>query len=582
MKIRGNTIGTTMKRPDFNQTDPKKSDYIKNNPIPRLTKDDDGKMVRVENGNYVLSKMPGTLDGCSLTVDLNTSNYVMTVTLKDSKGNVVAQDTVDFPCELIVDHGYYDEESQDAVLVLANGNELRIPLDAISEKLLLNSVRETENDGVLLNDVEANYIGCRGYYWSKIDLSTDTPVIVLQSDRTTPPIIGEIGSWDRNEYVRPEYEVGDILVINNIHYYGQNPKILSISDNYITVDMIPFDAINSRDDWTEHPAYYSVFCPDKPNVGIEFGRQAQTAMGVGTKAEGSMAVAEGYQTIAYGDASHTEGIQTMAGYSAHAEGQETIASGVYSHAEGQFSKATDTSAHAEGHKTEASKEGSHSEGIYSKALGLAAHSEGYQTEAYGSYSHAEGQNTKATGTGAHAEGEDTQADANDAHAEGAFTKALGVASHSEGNGSEATNEATHAEGRATKAKGKYSHTEGESTETHQSYGYAAHAQGVATQANHRASHAEGEGTVTGCSQQHVQGKWNRQDNNQAHIIGGGTSASDRKNIHTVDWNGNAWYAGRVKSSIDPYYDDDLVNLKYLKDKLGAYVTQVDALIGEGV
>ena len=54
MKIRGNTVSTTMKRPDFNQTDPKKSDYILNNPIPRLTEQDEGKTVVVKNGKYEL------------------------------------------------------------------------------------------------------------------------------------------------------------------------------------------------------------------------------------------------------------------------------------------------------------------------------------------------------------------------------------------------------------------------------------------------------------------------------------------------------------------------------------------------
>ena len=34
MKIRGNTVGTTMPRADFAQNDPKKADYIKNKPAP--------------------------------------------------------------------------------------------------------------------------------------------------------------------------------------------------------------------------------------------------------------------------------------------------------------------------------------------------------------------------------------------------------------------------------------------------------------------------------------------------------------------------------------------------------------------
>jgi hypothetical protein len=47
-----------MKRPDFNQRDSRKSDYIKNNPFPQLSDDDDGKVLQVENGKYVAKKIP--------------------------------------------------------------------------------------------------------------------------------------------------------------------------------------------------------------------------------------------------------------------------------------------------------------------------------------------------------------------------------------------------------------------------------------------------------------------------------------------------------------------------------------------
>jgi hypothetical protein len=52
MKIRGNTIGTNMKRPDFNQKDEKKSDFIKNNPIPDVSEADEGKILCVVNGKW--------------------------------------------------------------------------------------------------------------------------------------------------------------------------------------------------------------------------------------------------------------------------------------------------------------------------------------------------------------------------------------------------------------------------------------------------------------------------------------------------------------------------------------------------
>ena len=55
-KIRGNTVGTTTPRPDFNQSNPKKADYIKNRPLDRLlpaiSADDENKILRVKDGKW--------------------------------------------------------------------------------------------------------------------------------------------------------------------------------------------------------------------------------------------------------------------------------------------------------------------------------------------------------------------------------------------------------------------------------------------------------------------------------------------------------------------------------------------------
>lgn len=73
------------------------------------------------------------------------------------------------------------------------------------------------------------------------------------------------------------------------------------------------------------------------------------------------------------------------------------------------------------------------------------------------------------------------------------------------------------------------------------------AEGELTKATGRGSHAEGGGTIASGKYQHVQGKYNVEDadGKYAHIVGGGTDANNRKNIHTVDWDGNAEYRGDV-------------------------------------
>ncbi|MBO5062894.1 MAG: hypothetical protein J6C08_00210 [Campylobacter sp.] len=181
-----------------------------------------------------------------------------------------------------------------------------------------------------------------------------------------------------------------------------------------------------------------------------------------------------------------------------------------------YNKATAQFAHAEGNQT--------------KATGLNAHSEGDRTEASGKNAHSEGFNTKATDVNAHAEGRKTEATNENAHAEGNTTTASGYAAHSEGDGTTASGQGTHAEGGSTNASGKYAHAEGNTTTAS---GYATHSEGYYTKAS--------------SSYQHVQGKYNKEDtaNKYAHIVGNGTSTSKRSNAHTLDWSGNAWFAGDI-------------------------------------
>lgn len=115
-----------------------------------------------------------------------------------------------------------------------------------------------------------------------------------------------------------------------------------------------------------------------------------------------------------------------------------------------------------------------------------------------------------------------------AWAEGSNTIARGWGSHAEGNNTIASGESSHAEGSYTTASGIQSHAEGYNTT-----------------ASGQISHAEGRGTVAQGNNQHVQGKYNIADTTSAHIVGNGGDNYSRSNAHTLDWNGNAWFAGDV-------------------------------------
>ena len=179
----------------------------------------------------------------------------------------------------------------------------------------------------------------------------------------------------------------------------------------------------------------------------------------------------------------------------------------------------------------------HAEGEGSQALERSSHAEGRQAKAYGQYSHAEGRNTEAWYC-AHAEGKDTRATGDYAHAEGCNTIASGDMAHTEGQGTVAT-------------------------------GYRAH--------------AEGHGTVATGNSSHVQGRYNIIDSGKkyAHIIGNGDGPSDeeRSNAHTVDWKGNAWFAGTVECAA-PTAANHATTKKYVDDAIKNAIANLPVYNGE--
>lgn len=285
---------------------------------------------------------------------------------------------------------------------------------------------------------------------------------------------------------------------------GATEVTLSISGQSEIVHKLPDKFLNSANTNIKNGlAPYSLRQASAAEESDEYKLgEGATAFGGLTKASGTYAHAEGSGTTASGDTSH-------------AEGNGTTASGAHAHAEGFRTIAGDR-AHAEGHGTEASGIISHAEGSGTTASGNTSHAEGVNTTAEGDYSHAEGYKTTASGERSHAEGSETIASGTAAHAEGAGTEASGVNAHAEGYDTTASGDRAHAEGGGTTASGTFSHAEGCYTEA-ASYG------------------------------QHVQGKHNIVDSagKYAHIVGNGSSTDALSNAHTLDWSGNAWYAGDV-------------------------------------
>ena len=165
------------------------------------------------------------------------------------------------------------------------------------------------------------------------------------------------------------------------------------------------------------------------------------------------------------------------------------------------------------------------EGSTNVATGRVCHVEGAQNQALNDGCHVEGVSCIASGYWSHAEGEMTRVTSYASHAEGSYTKmpdgstrygtASGYASHIEGGGCHAEASCSHSEGLATTAKGNYSHSEGKYTI-----------------ASSPAQHVEGTGNIEDTASTYI------------HIAGNGDFGAP-SNAHTLDWDGNAWFAGDV-------------------------------------
>ena len=360
--------------------------------------------------------------------------------------------------------------------------------------------------------------------YSTVKVNTDNTLAITRNTDGTVTVIIKDSLTVKATY--PKDEAGNAL------HWSETKK----DENGTTIGVTPYG---------EGTTYNTFRFVDYPEMGdVDVGSCAH-AEGTETQSVGVASHTEGYNTKALSKYSHAEGHSTEAVFAAHSEGQSTkahgqqshaegyntLAKGIRSHAEGQDTKAIGQMTHAEGYASTANANYSHTEGrsTSTDSAATAAHAEGYQTRAQGMYSHTEGSNTVALKTCAHAEGFDTAAN--------------GKYSHSEGNNTTAEAESSHVEGYGSRAEAKNSHAEGKNT--------------VAKGEN---SHAEGRDTIAAVFNQHVEGRGNIEDSAKkyAHILGIGeyenSTLKTRKNGHTIDWSGNAWFAGDVRVGSSQYDD----------------------------
>lgn len=103
----------------------------------------------------------------SLVLELNSSTYVLTATLKNKNGNILGTpQTIDLPLETMVVSGRYDSQNKNLVLVLDNGQEITIPIGDLISGL--------QAEITVDNKLDIELIDCEGSHYKVVWVGTST------------------------------------------------------------------------------------------------------------------------------------------------------------------------------------------------------------------------------------------------------------------------------------------------------------------------------------------------------------------------------------------------------------------------
>ena len=242
------------------------------------------------------------------------------------------------------------------------------------------------------------------------------------------------------------------------------------------------------------------------------------------------------------------------------QGDSTKATGYSSHAEGNGTKALEQSSHAEGSYTTASGAISHAEGDYTTASGNTSHAEGYRTEAFGSSSHAEGDHTVASNKNMHTSGKYNVIEprykiyyrtGNYFFNKNAEYYCSDTYTLNQKTGKFTLNNAIKKI--FTQCMGKYVSMDSVSENVDGVFKVLSTTSG--STANYYPCNYYYSETLA------------NDIGTYSHIVGNGTSDTERSNSYTLDWEGNAWFAGDVyvHSTSGTNKDDGSVKLATMKD-----------------
>ena len=90
--------------------------------------------------------------GHSIDLSVNTTNYKVTLDLKNSAGTIISTDTIDLPLESVVVNATYDSTNKKIVLTLQNGTTVDVPIGDLISGLQVEITSNNKLSSDLVDD----------------------------------------------------------------------------------------------------------------------------------------------------------------------------------------------------------------------------------------------------------------------------------------------------------------------------------------------------------------------------------------------------------------------------------------------
>lgn len=177
-----------------------------------------------------VSALPAsTKYGATLTASINTTTYVMTLTLKDQDGNTLGTaQTIDLPLESVVVNGSYDSTNKKIILTLQSGSTIDIPVADLVAGLQSEITSTNKLASDLVDDTNQTHKFMTSAEKTKLSGIAAGAEVNVQSDWTQTTTTAD-------DYIKNKPTLATVATSGSYNDLSNKPTIPTVNNATLTI-----------------------------------------------------------------------------------------------------------------------------------------------------------------------------------------------------------------------------------------------------------------------------------------------------------------------------------------------------------